>query len=155
MKIIVLLYIAFFSLNSFADWTIESKEYFQQKTKLVKDSTEFVDSYLKEISSLSNKELELIQVITQEGEVAFIYQFSNNKKTLSFDCLQYENLTECLYGSYDKYLFVVLNSQSQLVSIGNSNMLPRNAIRFGESIVEQEAFFFLGENAGTAIIENW
>ena len=155
MKFLVSLMISLISVHAFADWTIESKKYFTQKTSIVKDSSEFLEYYLDEIEALGNKQLVLSQLLTLNSETAFIYQFVDEKNKVSLDCMSSENLTDCLYGSYEKYLFVVVDAKGELVSIGNSFMLPRNAVRFGESIVEQEAFFFQGENAGTAIIENW
>lgn len=155
MKLIIAIMMSVFTVQAFADWTIESKKYFKEKTSQFKDSNEFQEYYLNEIENLSNKQLVLNQLLTLNNETAFIYQFVDAKEKVSLDCIERDSLTDCLYGSYDKYLFVVVDAKGELVSIGNSFMLPRNAVRFGESIVEQEAFIFQGENAGTAIIENW
>jgi hypothetical protein len=154
------------TFNSYADWDIESKKIFIKATNKIyklsgkklelksgfkKDSFEkqYINTLLKSTKSKLSKSKKI-----KFGKLTATV-LATKKSVLDFDCKNYDELTDCLYGSYDKLIFVIHTRSNELFAIGHSNMLDFDTNRFGNTGVEQEMLIFKGKEKYIAKQANW
>ncbi len=166
MKNLLLLASLFLAVNSYADWDIESKEVFIKATKNIYkltgnnlsirsgyDQDSFEKSYIKNLLLLSSKTFNHTKVISMGGLTAKV--MATKKSDLNFDCNNYDQLTDCLYGNYETLIFTIHTNSNSLYAIGHSMVLDFEVNRFGNTGVEQEILIFKGKERFIAKQANW
>lgn len=166
MKLLLLTIVLTISSLSYADWEIHSAKIFKKATKgfyqtrgeslkLKKNETQkaFIQSYISKLKKTSKFKLSKTLKIKHSKRIATVY--FNKKHKPSINCSRSESLSNCLYGGYDSYAFVVKNTKGELISVGHSLVLEFEVNRFGNTGVEKEMIIFKGKNKGTGFQANW
>ena len=159
MKLLLLVMVMVASVAN-ADYEVRSKSYFKKKVSEYKKLNQrFDEIYKKEIEELADIRLELAHTLYEKNKTVEIYQPKGTESSLGdiFNCDLGTDLTECIYGSYEKFLFVIKKGKKgKLVSVGSSFLLPKGAVRYKNyGMVEKEVFIFRGRGKKNAILANW
>ena len=158
MRVLLLVMVMVASVAK-ADYEVRSKSYFKEKVREFKKlNQKFEESYKKEVELLTEIRLELAHTLYEENKVVEIYQPKGTESSLGdiFNCDFGTDLTECLYGSYEKFVFIVKSDNGKLVSVGSSFLLPKGSKRYKNyNMVEKEIFIFRGNGKKNAILANW